>query len=53
MRELGPDSLLRKFVYLSEYFNPTSNMDKKSPFSASVVDAEKIFCELNLKFNPY
>jgi len=23
MRELGPESLLRKFVYLSEYFNPT------------------------------
>eukprot|EP00347_Sterkiella_histriomuscorum_P023370 403334902 len=53
MKELGPDSLLRKFVYLSMYFNPMLQMDRKSPFAANPVDAEKIFAELNQNFNPH
>jgi len=47
MSELGPDSLLRKFVRLSLFFNPVYQLDKKSGFSVKVVDAEKIFAEMN------
>jgi len=30
MKDLGPESLLRKFVTMSKYFNPKENIDKKS-----------------------
>ena len=53
MQDLGDDSLLKKFVQLSMYFNPMMQIDKKSSFSIKVVDAEKIFLELNSGFNPY
>ena len=53
MKELGSDSLLRKFVYLSLYFSPTEQIDRKNPFAAKTVDAEEIFKELNQNFNPY
>ena len=53
MNELGPESLIRKFVQLSLYFNPLQQLDRKSGFALRVVDAEKIFAELNQNFNPY
>jgi hypothetical protein len=43
MKDLGPDSLLRKFVTLSKYFNPSENLDRDSEYSEKVVDGEKIF----------
>lgn len=43
MKDLGPESLLRKFVLLSKFFNPNEQIDKHSDFSSKVVDAEKIF----------
>lgn len=43
IKELGEDSLLRKFVFLSKYFNPKEQMDKKSIYSNRTVNAEKIF----------
>lgn len=53
MNALGDDSILRKFVKLSMYFNPIQQLDKKSPFACKVVDAERVFAELNQGFNPY
>lgn len=53
MQELNEDSLLRKFVYLALYFDPTQQLDRKSPFAANPVNGEQIFMELNNAFNPY
>lgn len=44
--------MLRKFVLLSQYFNPSEQIDKKSKFSVRTVNAEKIFSSLLFDFNP-
>ncbi len=40
VKDLGPQSLLRKFVTLSKYFNPTEQIDTSSEYASKVVDAE-------------
>jgi hypothetical protein len=53
VKDLGPESLLRKFVDLSKYFNPSEQIDRTSKYSSKLVDAEEIFKELLSNFNPY
>lgn len=53
INSLGEDSILRKFVTLSKYFNPYEQIDKKCAYSQKVVEAEKIFEILLNNFNPY
>lgn len=43
IKDLGEESLLRKFVELSKYFNPTEQIDKKSKYAVKTVNAEQIF----------
>jgi hypothetical protein len=53
VKDLGSESLLRKFVVLAKYFNPGDQMDTRSEYGSKVVDAEKIFQELLYNFNPH
>jgi hypothetical protein len=53
MNDLSEDGLLSKFVHLVKYFDPSEQIDKKSPFAAKVIDAEKIFHSLISDFNPF
>ena len=52
IKELGEESILRKFVFLSKYFNPKEQIDKTSKYSNKTVNAEKIFETLLFNFNP-
>ena len=45
-------SILQRFVYLSKYFNPNFQIDKKSVYSVKTVEAEKVFIEILSNFNP-
>lgn len=43
VKDLGSESLLRKFILLSKYFNPSEQIDKGSEYSHKIIDGENIF----------
>jgi hypothetical protein len=43
IEKLDEDCLLRKFILLSKFFNPSEQIDKKSEFAKKTVNAETIF----------
>jgi len=50
---LKPEGMLKKFVHTAKYFGSLKTLDDQSEFGkAKVVDAEQIFWEFLLMFNP-